>query len=86
MLVFGAAAGSVLVSYVKARAEGLGYGAKVGHAYQGGALSCPCAVAGLQSAFYRPRNYRDICEYHSHPAYLARPWPSFMLKMKKLEN
>jgi len=30
MLVFGAAAGSVLVSYVKARAEGLGYGAKVG--------------------------------------------------------
>ena len=30
MLTFGAAAGSVLVSYVKARAEGLGYGAKVG--------------------------------------------------------
>jgi CDP-diacylglycerol--glycerol-3-phosphate 3-phosphatidyltransferase len=30
MLVFGAAAGSVLVSYVKARAEGLGYDAKVG--------------------------------------------------------
>ena len=30
MLVFGAAAGSVLVSYVKARAEGLGYQAKVG--------------------------------------------------------
>lgn len=30
ILVFGAAAGSVLVSYVKARAEGLGYGAKVG--------------------------------------------------------
>lgn len=30
MLVFGAAAGSILVSYVKARAEGLGYGAKVG--------------------------------------------------------
>ncbi len=30
LLVFGAAAGSVLVSYVKARAEGLGYGAKVG--------------------------------------------------------
>ena len=30
MLVFGAAAGSVLVSYVKARAEGLGYEAKVG--------------------------------------------------------
>lgn len=30
MLVFAAAAGSVLVSYVKARAEGLGYGAKVG--------------------------------------------------------
>lgn len=30
MLVFVAAAGSVLVSYVKARAEGLGYGAKVG--------------------------------------------------------
>jgi CDP-diacylglycerol--glycerol-3-phosphate 3-phosphatidyltransferase len=30
MLAFGAAAGSVLVSYVKARAEGLGYGAKVG--------------------------------------------------------
>ena len=30
MLVFIAAAGSVLVSYVKARAEGLGYGAKVG--------------------------------------------------------
>jgi CDP-diacylglycerol--glycerol-3-phosphate 3-phosphatidyltransferase len=29
-LVFGAAAGSVLVSYVKARAEGLGYEAKVG--------------------------------------------------------
>src|SRR5512134_1093067 len=29
-LVFAAAAGSVLVSYVKARAEGLGYGAKVG--------------------------------------------------------
>jgi CDP-diacylglycerol---glycerol-3-phosphate 3-phosphatidyltransferase len=30
MLVFGAAAGSVLVSYIKARAEGLGYEAKVG--------------------------------------------------------
>jgi CDP-diacylglycerol--glycerol-3-phosphate 3-phosphatidyltransferase len=30
ILVFAAAAGSVLVSYVKARAEGLGYGAKVG--------------------------------------------------------
>ncbi len=30
ILVFVAAAGSVLVSYVKARAEGLGYGAKVG--------------------------------------------------------
>ena len=30
MLVFSAAAGSVLVSYVKARAEGLGYEAKVG--------------------------------------------------------
>ena len=30
LLVFGAAAGSVLVSYVKARAEGLGYEAKVG--------------------------------------------------------
>lgn len=30
LLTFGAAAGSVLVSYVKARAEGLGYGAKVG--------------------------------------------------------
>ncbi|HMR99780.1 MAG TPA: CDP-alcohol phosphatidyltransferase family protein [Anaerolineales bacterium] len=30
MLTFIAAAGSVLVSYVKARAEGLGYGAKVG--------------------------------------------------------
>jgi CDP-diacylglycerol--glycerol-3-phosphate 3-phosphatidyltransferase len=30
MLVFGAATGSVLVSYVKARAEGLGYEAKVG--------------------------------------------------------
>ena len=30
MLVFVAAAGSVLVSYVKARAEGLGYQAKVG--------------------------------------------------------
>ena len=30
MLTFGAAAGSVLVSYVRARAEGLGYGAKVG--------------------------------------------------------
>jgi len=30
LLVFGAAAGSVLVSYVKARAESLGYEAKVG--------------------------------------------------------
>ena len=30
LLTFGAAAGSVLVSYVKARAEGLGYHAKVG--------------------------------------------------------
>lgn len=30
MLTFIAAAGSVLVSYVKARAEGLGYGARVG--------------------------------------------------------
>src|SRR4026209_38862 len=30
LLVFVAAAGSVLVSYVKARAEGFGYGAKVG--------------------------------------------------------
>jgi CDP-diacylglycerol--glycerol-3-phosphate 3-phosphatidyltransferase len=30
LLVFGAAAGSVLVSYVKARAEGLGYQAKMG--------------------------------------------------------
>jgi CDP-diacylglycerol--glycerol-3-phosphate 3-phosphatidyltransferase len=30
LLVFGAAAGSVLVSYIKARAEGLGYEAKVG--------------------------------------------------------
>ena len=30
LLVFGAAAGSVLVSYVKARAEGLGFEAKVG--------------------------------------------------------
>lgn len=30
LLVFGAAAGSVLVSYVKARAEALGYQAKVG--------------------------------------------------------
>jgi CDP-diacylglycerol--glycerol-3-phosphate 3-phosphatidyltransferase len=30
MLTFGAAAGSVLVSYVKARAEGLGYEARVG--------------------------------------------------------
>jgi len=30
LLTFGAAAGSVLVSYVKARAEGLGYEAKVG--------------------------------------------------------
>jgi CDP-diacylglycerol--glycerol-3-phosphate 3-phosphatidyltransferase len=30
MLTFAAAAGSVLVSYVKARAEGLGYDAKVG--------------------------------------------------------
>jgi CDP-diacylglycerol--glycerol-3-phosphate 3-phosphatidyltransferase len=30
MLVFAAAAGSVLVSYVKARAEGLGYSASVG--------------------------------------------------------
>src|SRR5512143_25595 len=30
LLVFGAAAGSVLVSYVKARAEALGYEAKVG--------------------------------------------------------
>jgi len=30
LLVFIAAAGSVLVSYVKARAEGLGYEAKVG--------------------------------------------------------
>ena len=30
LLVFSAAAGSVLVSYVKARAEGLGYQAKVG--------------------------------------------------------
>jgi CDP-diacylglycerol--glycerol-3-phosphate 3-phosphatidyltransferase len=30
LLVFSAAAGSVLVSYVKARAEGLGYEAKVG--------------------------------------------------------
>jgi len=30
ILVFGAAAGSVLVSYVKARAEGLGFEAKVG--------------------------------------------------------
>ena len=30
LLAFGAAAGSVLVSYVKARAEGLGYEAKVG--------------------------------------------------------
>jgi CDP-diacylglycerol--glycerol-3-phosphate 3-phosphatidyltransferase len=30
LLTFGAAAGSVLVSYVKARAEGLGYQAKVG--------------------------------------------------------
>lgn len=30
MLAFGAASGSVLVSYVRARAEGLGYDAKVG--------------------------------------------------------
>jgi len=30
LLVFGAAAGSVLVSYIKARAEGLGYEARVG--------------------------------------------------------
>jgi len=30
MLTFGAAAGSVLVSYVRARAEGLGYDARVG--------------------------------------------------------
>src|SRR5512135_756477 len=30
LLVFGAAAGSVLVSYVKARAESLGYEAKIG--------------------------------------------------------
>ena len=30
LLVFGAAAGSVMVSYVKARAEGLGYEAKIG--------------------------------------------------------
>ena len=30
MLTFGAAAGSILVSYVKARAEGLGYEARVG--------------------------------------------------------
>jgi CDP-diacylglycerol--glycerol-3-phosphate 3-phosphatidyltransferase len=30
ILTFGAAAGSVLVSYVRARAEGLGYEAKVG--------------------------------------------------------
>ncbi|MBN2115014.1 MAG: CDP-alcohol phosphatidyltransferase family protein [Anaerolineales bacterium] len=30
LLVFGAAAGSVLVSYVKARAESLGYDAKIG--------------------------------------------------------
>jgi CDP-diacylglycerol---glycerol-3-phosphate 3-phosphatidyltransferase len=30
LLVFGAASGSVLVSYVKARAEGLGYEAKIG--------------------------------------------------------
>ena len=30
LLTFGAAAGSVLVSYIKARAEGLGYGAKIG--------------------------------------------------------
>ena len=30
LLVFGAASGSVMVSYVKARAEGLGYEAKVG--------------------------------------------------------
>jgi CDP-diacylglycerol--glycerol-3-phosphate 3-phosphatidyltransferase len=30
LLVFSAASGSVLVSYVKARAEGLGYGAKIG--------------------------------------------------------
>ena len=30
LLVFGAAAGSVLVSYIKARAEGLGFEAKVG--------------------------------------------------------
>ena len=30
LLVFGAAAGSVMVSYVKARAEGLGYEARVG--------------------------------------------------------
>jgi len=30
MLTFGAAAGSVLVSYVRARAEGLGYEAKIG--------------------------------------------------------
>ncbi len=30
LLVFGAASGAVLVSYVKARAEGLGYEAKIG--------------------------------------------------------
>ena len=30
LLVFGAASGSVMVSYVKARAEGLGYEAKIG--------------------------------------------------------
>jgi CDP-diacylglycerol--glycerol-3-phosphate 3-phosphatidyltransferase len=30
LLVFGSAAGSVLVSYVKARAEALGYEAKIG--------------------------------------------------------
>ena len=74
LLVFGAAAGSVLVSYVKARAEGLGYEAKVGLLTRVERYLVLAPVFGFQSAFHWACDHCCLCKYHCLAAHLACPW------------
>ena len=74
-LVYFAAAGSVLVSYVKSRAEGLGFDCKVGRPDSGRAIPGPRAPAGDQPAGACPVDYRHPGEFHCPAADPARPQP-----------
>ncbi len=70
--VYLAAAGSVLVSYIRARAQSLGYEAKVGILDARRALCCFSPHADLQYSLAGCLDYRGSGQYHCLSAHSSR--------------